>query len=165
MHNWYALHVKSRHEFVARDELAKKGIETYLPTARKLRFWKDRKKLVDFPLFPGYLFVQSAPNPEEFLRVLKTRGAVNLVSLEPGQPATVPPEEINSLRILLESDVEFDVYPNLKEGARVRVRRGPLRGAEGVLTKREEQHTFTVNIEILGRGVSVRINAEEIEPC
>lgn len=165
MRNWYALRVKSRHEFVARDELGKKGIETYLPTVRKLRFWKDRKKLVDFPLFPGYLFVQSAPAPEDFLQVLKTKGAVNLVSLEPGQPAAVPPEEINSLRILLESDVEFDIYPNLKEGERVRVRRGSLRGAEGVLTGREGQHTFTVNIEILGRSVGVRINAEEIEPC
>ncbi|MBZ0156125.1 MAG: UpxY family transcription antiterminator [Alphaproteobacteria bacterium] len=161
--HWYALHVRSRHEFVARDELLRKGIDVYLPALRQCRQWKDRKKTVDFPLFPGYCFVHIPPRPEEFVAVLKTKGAVTLLSAKPGIPTPVPPEEILSLRILVESGTELDIYPHLREGMRVRVKRGPLKGAEGVLEKKEEQYLFTVGIELLGRSISVKVYADDIE--
>jgi transcription antitermination factor NusG len=163
MNNWYALYVKSRYEFVTRGELLKKGIETFLPVARKLSQWKDRKKWVEFPLFPGYLFIHIQPYPDAFLAILKTRGAVQILSLEPGNPTPVPPEEINSLRLLIESGKEFDVYPHLKEGDRVRVKRGPLTGAEGTLKVKNEQYMFLINIDLLGRSIGVTIYADDIE--
>lgn len=161
--NWYALYVKSRHEFVTHDELTQKGVETFLPSVKRLRRWRDRKKFVEFPLFPGYLFVHIQPYPEEFLRVLKTRGTVTFISLTPGHPSPVLPEEINSLRILLESGEELDIYPHLKEGERIRVKRGPLTGAEGILNKKDDQYKFMVNIELLGRSVGVKIYAADLE--
>jgi transcriptional antiterminator NusG len=161
--DWFALYVRSRHEFVTNDELRKKGIETFLPSVKKWRQWKDRRKLLDFPLFPGYLFVRTYPNPEGFINVLKTKGAVTFVSAEIGRPTTVSLEEITSLMLLLESGKDFDVYPYLKEGIWVRVRRGPLKGAEGVLKKKEDQYVFLVNINILGRSVGVKIYADDIE--
>ncbi len=162
--NWYALHVKSRHEFVTESELRCKGIETYLPSVKKLRRWKDRKKLIDFPLFPGYLFAHIQPNPEEFLKVLQTRGAVTLLYDRPGCPASVPSEEISSIKILVESGKELDIYPDLKEGSRVRIRKGPLNGAQGILNKKEAQYMFLINLELLGRSVGVTIYADDVEP-
>lgn len=162
---WYALYVKSRHEFVARDGLSGKGIETFLPSARRLRQWKDRRKPVEFPLFPGYLFVHIDPGPESCLRVLKTRGAVCFVSLGMETPAPVSPEEISSLRILVGSGSEVDIYPGLAAGARVRVRKGALSGAEGVFLKKQGGNTLVVNINILGRSVGVRIYDDDIEPA
>lgn len=160
---WYALYVKSRHEFVAREGLSRKRIETFLPSARRLRQWKDRRKPVEFPLFPGYLFVHINPDPESCLSVLKTRGAVCFVSLGSETPAPVSPEEINSLRVLVESGKEVDIYPGLAAGARVRVRKGALRGAEGVFLSRREGNTLVVNINILGRSVGVGIYDDDIE--
>ena len=69
--NWYALYVKSRHEFVVSDELHRKGVETFLPSVTKFNQWKDRKKQVETPLFPGYLFVYFEPNPVKFMNVIK----------------------------------------------------------------------------------------------
>lgn len=160
---WYALYVRSRHEFITKGELLKKGIETFLPSVKKWRHWKDRKKLIDFPLFPGYLFVHIDPNPEGFINVLKSRGAVRFISLNSGYPTSVSHEEINSLRLLIDSGKEIDIYPHLKEGMWVRIRRGPLKGAEGVLERKEDQYMFIVNIRILGRSISVKINADDIE--
>jgi transcriptional antiterminator NusG len=160
---WFALYVKSRHEFITDSELRKKGLETFLPSVKKLRHWKDRKKLIDFPLFPGYLFINIYPNPEEFINVLKTRGVVTLISLGSGHPMPVPPEEISSLKLLIESGKELDIYPYLQEGAYVRIRSGVLKGAEGVLKKKEDQYMFLVNINLLGRGVGVKIYADDIE--
>ena len=114
-------------------------------------------------LFPGYLFVNIQPDPEKFLSVLKTIGVINFVSAEPKYPLVVPPEEINSLKLLLENNKAIDVFPHIKEGTRVKVKRGALHGAEGVLEKKDDQYMFLVNINILGRSVGVRIYADDVE--
>jgi len=163
MMNWYALYVKSNHEFVAHDELSRKSIEAFLPTVRKMRQWKDRRKWVDFPIFPGYLFIHVRPSTEDFLNVLKTRGAISLLSAQAGCPTPVATEEIVSLRLLVGSGETLDIYPHLKEGTRVRVKRGPLQGAEGTLERKENQCTFLVNIELLGRSVGVKMFADDLE--
>jgi transcription antitermination factor NusG len=159
--NWYALYVRSRHEFTVRKELQRKGIVTFLPSVTKLSQWKDRKKQVEFPLFPCYLFVCVAP--EEFAPAIQTPGTVTFVSLTPGFPTPVAPEEINSLKTMLESGEKIDIYPHLKEGAPVRVRRGALKGTEGVLEKKDNQHVLIVGITLLGRSVGVKIHADDIE--
>jgi transcription antitermination factor NusG len=161
--NWYVVYVKSRHEFVTHDELTRRGVESYLPSIKKFRQWSDRKALIEVPLFPGYLFVNVRPNADDFLGVLKTRGAVSLLSLIPGHPTPLPAEEIYSLRLLVESGNELDIYPFLKEGAPVRIKRGPLTGAEGILSKKEDPYMFLVTIEILGRSVGVKIYADDLE--
>jgi transcription antitermination factor NusG len=162
--NWYALYVKSKHEFVVSNELRQKSIETFLPAMTMQRQWKDRKKLVDVPLFPGYVFVSIAPEAEEFLRVIKTRGTVKFISLEPGHPTPVATEEIESLKRILASGHPAEIYPHLQEGMPVRVTRGVFQGALGILKqKHHEQHVFIVNIEVLGRSVAVKMFAEDIE--
>jgi len=161
--NWYALWVRSRQEFVSADELQRKGIETFLPSVSRVRQWKDRKKLVVFPLFPGYLFVHVAPDAEVFLNVVKTRGAVSLLGQEPGYPAPVDPQEIRSLRLMIDSGEPLDLYPQLQEGAAVRIKQGPLKGAQGVLAEKNDQRLFVVNVNILGRSIGMKIDAEDIE--
>ena len=160
--NWYAIYVKSKHEFVANEELGKKGIESYLPRIKKLRQWKDRKKLVEFPLFPGYLFVRVNPNPSDFVRVLKARGVVSLVSAEAGCPVAVSNEEIDSLKIIVESGSDIDIYPHLKAGTRVCIKRGALKGAVGSIVRKESEYLFLVNIEILGRCIGVKVYADDL---
>jgi transcription antitermination factor NusG len=162
--NWYAVYVKSRHEFVVAGELRRKGIETFLPAMTRQSQWKDRMKLVDIPLFPGYLFVSIAHEPEAFLKVIKTRGTVMFISLEPGHPTPVAPEEIESLKMILASGEAVDIYPHLQEGMPVRVTKGVFQGALGILKqKHDEQHIFIVNIELLGRSVAVKMFAEAVE--
>jgi transcription antitermination factor NusG len=75
----------------------------------------------------------------------------------------VPPEEINSLKLLLESGEELDIRPELKEGRRVRIRRGPLEGAEGVLERKESGNILLVNIELLGRSLGVKVYDDDVE--
>ncbi len=161
--NWYALWVRSRQEFVTDAELGRKGIEHFLPTVTKVRAWKDRNKSVVFPLFPGYLFVRVPSRSDAFLQVVQTRGAVTLVALVPGFPTPVSPEEIISLKSMLGSGSPVELYPDLQTGAAVRGKRGPLCGAVGMLSRRNDQHRFTVNIELLGRSVSTSILAEDVE--
>jgi transcription antitermination factor NusG len=162
--NWYVVYVKPRHEFVAFSELQRKRVEAFLPSVKRSSQWKDRRKLIEYPLFRGYVFVQVPPYPGGFLAVLKTRGVVSFIALEPGKPTPVAPGEIASLRLLIESGNDIDIYPHLKEGTRVRVTSGPLKYAEGILAKRKDEYLFVVNIELLGRSVAVKICVHDIEP-
>ncbi len=162
-YNWYCLCVKSRHEFVAAAELKRKGIEAFLPSAKRLSQWRDRKKIIEFPLFPGYVFVSIPSSPGAFLSSLKTRGVVTFISLEKGNPTPVSQGEIYSLKAVIESGREFEVYSHFREGTKVRVRKGPLSGAEGIIQKKKDNYSFVINIDILGRSVSVNISADDIE--
>lgn len=161
--SWYAVYVKPRHEFATQAALYKKDIETFLPTYKSTRKWADRKKCIDFPLFPGYVFINILPDPENFIYVSRTRGLIKIVSSQDGNPWTVSDDEIASLRLVIESGMDFDVYSQLTEGTRIQVIKGPLKGAEGVITKSLKQYTLLVNLEILGRSVSVQISADDIE--
>ena len=160
---WYAVHVRSRHEFQVHDRLKLKGVETFLPTVERLRRWKDRKKMVTFPLFPGYLFVHITRSPSDILNVLKVQGVVRLLSTRPGEPEPVPDDQIQSLMRLVESREELDPYPYLKEGQRVRIRRGPLAGVEGILVEKLDKHLLVLSVDVLRQGVAVKINAYDVE--
>lgn len=160
---WFATHVRSRHELKVLDSLTKSNIDAFLPTVEKLRKWKDRKKMVTFPLFPGYLFVRINNNHQDRLTVLKTKGIVRLLGMENGKPEPVPEEQINSLKKLVENKLDLDLYPYLTEGQRVRIKSGPLDGIEGILVEKIGQHMLVLSVDILQRGAALTISITDVE--
>lgn len=163
-HFWYGLYVRSRHEFRAYELLTRASIEAFLPAVEKLRRWKDRKKLVTFPLFPGYLFVHIPKQKDAMLAVLKTHGVVRFLGKKPGQPDQVPDIQIISLKTLVENKAVLEPYPYLKEGQRVAIKWGPLAGVEGILKEKRGQHILVLSIDILQQGASVKVDASDVEP-
>lgn len=160
---WLAVHVRSRHEFKVQDRLRQSHIEAFLPVVDRLNRWKDRKKMVTFPVFPGYLFVHILKNAENMLAVLKTNGVVRFLGMIPGEPESVPEDQIIYLQRLVASKEEIDPYPYLKEGQRVRIKKGPLAGIEGLLVERAGKYALVLSVDILQQGVSLKIDASEVE--
>jgi len=161
--DWFAIHVKSRHEFKVHERLTKNGIDTFLPYVEKLRRWKDRKKLVNFPLFPGYLFVHiNKTNIDKFI-VLKTPGVVNFLSMGQNEPAPVSDFQIMTLKIIMNNKKKIDPYPYLKEGQKVEIKKGPLAGVHGILIKKETQHILVIAVDILRKGLYIKIDVSDID--
>ena len=106
--HWYVLHTKSRHEQVVFDGLHKKKVETFLPKTLKRSIRKDRRVILNIPLFPGYLFLKNILTPEWHLRILKTVGAVKLIGNKEG-PVPVPDSVIESLKIMTASQTEAEI--------------------------------------------------------
>ena len=75
--SWFAVWTRSRHEQVVRDQIERKNFDAFLPTITRWSRWKDRKKKIDWPLFPGYCFARF--NEEESLAILKCTGVVSIV--------------------------------------------------------------------------------------
>jgi transcriptional antiterminator NusG len=157
---WFALWTRSRHEQVVREQLAQKQIEAFLPTVTRWSRWKDRKKKIDWPLFPGYCFARF--DPRERLPVLKCAGVVNIISFEGGEPAAIPEHEINGIRQLVESDLAFDPCPMIREGMMVEVVHGPLKGVSGRLLRKNEKARLVLSVDLIGQAVSVEVDAADV---
>jgi transcriptional antiterminator NusG len=161
MTDWYAIWTRSRHEGVVRDQLEQKGIEAFLPTIPRWSRWKDRKKKIDWPLFPGYCFARF--DPQNRLAVLKCSGVVNIVAFD-GDIAPIPEGEINGIRQLVQSDLQYDPCPLVREGSMVEVTHGPLKGVVGRLTRKGAHARLVLAVDLIGQAVSVEVDAADVKP-
>ena len=157
---WYAIWTRSRHEQVVREQLQRKGIEAFLPTITKWSRWKDRKKQIEWPLFPGYCFVRF--DGADRLPVLKCSGVVNIVSFD-GDIVPIPEHEIDSIRRLIESDLQFDPCPLIREGMVVEVTHGPLKGVVGRLIRKGAHARLILSVDLIGQAVSVEVDASDVK--
>jgi transcription antitermination factor NusG len=156
---WFALWTRSRHEQVVREQLEHKQIEAFLPTVTRWSRWKDRKKKIDWPLFPGYCFARF--NPRDRLPVLRCSGVVSIISFE-GEPAPIPEQEISGIRQLVDSDLAYDPCPMIREGMMVEVVHGPLKGVVGRLLRKNEKARLVLSVDLIGQAVSVEVDAADV---
>ena len=160
---WYALYTRSRFEKKLLSELASRQVEVFLPMREVLSQWKDRKKKVWVPLFPGYIFVNHEDTPENRYRILNIPGAVQFVSVC-GRSNPVPEEQIMAIRRFLESGLSFDPYPYIKIGNQVEVIAGPLKGIRGVLVEKRGKFRFVLQVDMIRQAISMEIDAMDIRP-
>ena len=161
---WYAVQTRSRFEKAVCAELQRKGLEPYLPTVQEVHEWKDRKKLVELPLFSGYLFARLADVNAARLPILKTAGVVQILGTG-GAMVPVPDLEIESIRLVLSSGNPCWPYPMLREGKWVRIRRGPLAGVEGRLVRIKKQCRLVLSVELLAQAIATEVDARDVEPA
>jgi len=158
---WYAAYTNARHEKRVTEYLGGRSVECYLPLYKSVRRWQDRRKEVELPLFPGYVFVRIAYRSR--LQVLTAPGVVQIVSFD-GKPAAIRETEIETLRRGLARTTTFEPHPYLKVGGRVRVRSGPLAGVEGILTRRKDGFRLVLSIELIMRSVATEVDEADVEP-
>lgn len=160
---WYAIRTRSRHEKVVERQLQGQEIEVFYPVTSQMHRWSDRHKLVESPLFPGYVFVHIAPSPEERVRVLRTHGVVEIVGYQ-GHGISIPSEQIDAVRALVNSNIPFAKHVYLKVGQRVRIRGGSLDGVEGILLAQNGARNLVISVEPIQRSISIRIEGYQVEP-
>jgi transcription termination/antitermination protein NusG len=158
---WFAVWTRSRHEQVVREQIEDKGLEAFLPTITRWSRWKDRRKKVDWPLFPGYCFARF--DPADRLAVLKCSGVVSVVSFN-GDIAPIPDVEIDSIKRLVASELQYDPCPFIREGTLVEVVHGPLRGVVGRLLRKGTNARLVLAVDLIGQAVSVEVDAADVKP-
>jgi transcription antitermination factor NusG len=159
---WYAVWTRARHEKVVSSQLARKGLEVFLPLYASLRQWKNGRHRVELPLFSGYTFVRIPLRQR--LEVLRVAGVVALVGAA-GRPVPLAEEEIESLRRALAAGVRAEPHPYLTVGRRVRITAGPLAGREGILVRWRGQHRVVLSIDLIQRSVALEVDAGLLEPA
>ena len=160
-YNWYALYVKSRTEKKAHAELQFKKIESFLPLQRKLRQWSDRKKWVEMPLIPGYIFVRI--NWKEYYSVLQSNFIMSFIRFE-GVAVVIPDNQIDYLKLMLKQEnpnIEV-THETFAPGQMIEVISGPLIGLHGKLVRIKGKNKVAIELEQIGYSAMVEILAENI---
>lgn len=160
--SWYAVQTRARHERVVVQRFQEKGLTTFLPVYTEMRRWSDRWKSVELPLFSCYVFVKIMPTNEDRLRVLCTDSVFDLVGT-PRQGTPIPDDQIDAVRTIMNERMNWETFPFLKIGQRVRIRSGSLAGVEGILVARNGKRSVVVSVDAIQRSLAVRVEGYEIE--
>jgi transcription antitermination factor NusG len=159
--HWFAVSVRLRYERLVSRHLEQRGVNYLLPIYRSMRRWKDRRKQVETALFPGYIFV----NIDSGMRssVLTAPGVLRFVMFQ-GQPAPVADSDVRALEKSMTTGLGAQPHPYLRDGRRVRVKSGPLVGAEGIVIRRKERFRLVLSIDLIMRSVVVEVDESDVEP-
>jgi transcription termination/antitermination protein NusG len=159
--SWFALQVRSRWETTTAALLRGKGLETLLPTYTTKRKWSDRYKVVEAPLFPGYVFCHF--DVHNRLPVLITPGVISVVG-RGKTPIAVDDQEILSIQAAIQSGIHMEPWPYVEIGDRVRIKDDVLEGMEGILTSFKGSHRVVISVTLLRRSVALEIDRSRITP-
>ncbi len=157
---WWAIFTKSRNEKALARELERCDVPFFLPLVSRRN--RIRNRYVDSfnPLFSGYLFLYG--REDERIRALTTN-RVSLMLHVPDQDQLR--SDLRQLHHLIEIDAPLTIERRLAPGRRVRIKYGPMRGIEGVVTQRRGgKRRLLVAVEFLQSGVSVEIDDFMVEP-
>lgn len=144
------------------ESLAARGVEFYLPIRREVRKWSDRRKIVEVPVVPRFVFIRC----EESDRVGILSGEPRIWRFLPfdGKAAVVRDGEMEAFRRMVEQggkSVGFTDRP-LAPGDRIRVASGPLTGLECELVSVDGNRCLAVRLGLLG-AATMDLDLETIE--
>jgi transcription termination/antitermination protein NusG len=158
---WYAAYTRSNHEKSSAQQMAKRSIEHLVPTYESVRTWRDRRKRLDLPLFPGYVFVRVAL--ENRLSVLNVPGVVRLVGFA-NRPVALADAEIEKLRTVVKHGLHAEPHAYLTIGRRVRITRGALQGMEGLLIRKKGRVRLLLSVDLIRQSAMIEVDSSDVEP-
>jgi transcription termination/antitermination protein NusG len=161
--HWHALYTRSHCEQLVCDQLAAKGFSMFLP---KIDVWSQRagkRHLISVPMFPGYLFLQHAIDKSSYIEVRKARGLVRILAESWDKPSIVPDAEIEAIHTTLSVSIPVMPHPYLREGQRVRITQGSLRGVEGIfIQSKPAKGLLILSVDLLQRSIAVEIDCRMV---
>jgi transcription antitermination factor NusG len=162
--SWFAIQTRPRHEKKVSTELQGKGISVFLPLVSATRQWSDRRRLVEMPLFPQYVFVRIVQTSPTRISVLRTTGVTSFVGIR-GIGLPIPGDQIERVKTVLAHGIPVSPHPFLNVGQRICVRGGALDGVKGILTAVNGDHTLVVSVDLIQKSLAIRLTGYAIEPA
>ena len=153
---WHAIYTRPRAEKQVWQRLQDAGIEAFLPLRKTLRQWSDRKKMVEVPLLSSYVFVRV--DRTEYDQVLRVPGVVKYIFFE-GKAAVIRQQEIDNLKILIDSNAEVETtWERFEKGEHVEVTAGALRGLKGELISDGTRKRLLIRIDRIDQNLVVEVS-------
>ena len=152
--SWYVLYTKPKNEKKVAERLTAAGYNVYCPLHKVKRQWSDRVKIIEEPLFKGYLFIQVEDHKRD--QVFSFPGTVRyLFWLR--RPALVCDTEIKTIQKWLGEYAHEDIdISDILPGDYVRITSGPFTGEQAVLLDKTNKKAV-VQLKELGIQLSLSL--------
>jgi transcription antitermination factor NusG len=158
---WYVIHAQTRKEGEVETVLQRQGLEIFLPMVTTPSRRRDRKVMLQVPLFPGYLFINAQLDTNVFHKIIKAHNVFRV--LGNGRPAPIPGAEVQAIKAIVSGDRPYYPWRFLEKGKKVRVIDGPLTGVEGIILEmREQKRRLVVGVELFKRSVAVELADDSV---
>ncbi len=152
---WHVLYTRSQFEKKVHSMLQEQQIESFLPTYKTLRQWKDRKKWIEVPLYRSYCFVKVTP--KTYPLPLTIKGVVRYVWFD-GKPAIIDEQEIDLLKKISNNSTSVEIVETaIEKGQKIRVIAGPFANHEGEVIEIKGKHRVVFRIHQLPYSPAIEI--------
>jgi transcription antitermination factor NusG len=156
---WFAVWTRSQCEAKVEDALRSRGLDVYLPRTRRPSRRRDRRVVLQPPLFPGYVFLRFAPSRDRYVRVASIEGVVRILGERWDRLWPIPTEQVETVHRIVTDGTGARSVPWLRVGDHARIVAGPLAGLEGLVRDwRPGRAMFVVSVDLLQRSVAVEID-------
>jgi transcriptional antiterminator RfaH len=158
---WHVLWTNARAEKKVFERLQECNIEAFLPLQKTIRHWKDRKKIIEIPLFPSYLFVNVSN--KNYFSALNIQGAARFIYFE-GKAATISEKQIDTIKLFLNQNIPVEVTSgNVPPGSKVKIVSGALMGIEAEITNYLNKEVVVLRLDGIRQNMLVHIPSNFLE--
>ena len=160
-YKWYVVYTQPRAEKKSAEYLAEKNIQYYLPLLKTIRQWSDRKKKVELPLFPSYLFVYVSL--KEYYEVLNIPGISRYLFFD-GKAATISQKEIDKIKMLLNADIDMEVTSEkILPCEQIEITHGALRGIKGEMVAYKGERKVAIRIQQIEFSMLIHVGVNHLK--
>ncbi|WP_299685171.1 UpxY family transcription antiterminator [uncultured Dokdonia sp.] len=155
---WHVLYVKSRHEQKVDNLLKEIGLESFLPLVKTIRIWSDRKKTIEVPLFPSYVFVK-VESATDFYKAQSINGACTFVKCG-NSYSTIRDTEIQKIKFLLTTEDIVDVArtpDRLEKGEIALIQYGAFTGLECEILNVNNNNKVVVRMDSINQNITATL--------
>lgn len=150
--SWYLIYTKPRQEKVLSGQLQENEIEYFLPTVKTLRTWHDRKKFIDLPLFPSYVFVY-LKDTQQYYNAVNSDGFLCFVR-SGKEMVRVGQQVINEIKVITDHGKDVEVSQEyFAPGQQLVIQKGPLTGLTCQVVEHNKKQKILVRIDLLQRSI------------
>ncbi|MBO9730357.1 MAG: UpxY family transcription antiterminator [Chitinophaga sp.] len=156
---WYVVYTKPRHEKKVCTALEDLGIGHFFAMMKKLRIWSDRRKYIDTPVFPSYIFIYLKDH-QEYFKGLDVDGVLYYVRMGK-EVAKVNTAIVDNLKVMLNSGGPIEVTEtNFMPGQLMVIQQGPLAGFTGEVVEYNGCEKVLVRVQLFQRNVLMSLSQE-----
>ncbi len=156
---WMVLHTKARQEKAVARFLSARDVPYFLPLIARVSMNRGRRFVSRVPLFSGYVFFSG--DLEDGYAAISARRVCRIIQVANQERFL---DELEQIRLALARGAELYKCPFAVVGVRCRVIKGPFEGIEGVVSQRLRANRLALQIDMLGQGAVLEIDADLLEP-
>lgn len=158
---WYLIYTKPRHEKKVQTQLLENDIPSFLPTKKAIRVWHDRKKYVEEPLFPSYIFIY-LQGMDHYYQGIDSEGALYYVK-NGNTPARVSESIISNIKLAATQSKDIEVSDSpFAAGTKLVISQGPLTGLSCEVVQHKKMKMLLVRVDLLKRSLLLSVPADHL---
>lgn len=158
---WYLIYTKPRHEKKVHSHLTQMKINSFLPVTKKLRTWHDRRKYVDEPLFPSYVFIYLT-DMQSYYEGMDTEGSLYYVKYGK-EIARVKDSVVDSIRLVADRVQDPIISEDhIQPGRKLVISEGALTGLSCEVVQYNSKQKLLVRVDLLNRNILLALPKEHL---